>query len=86
MCTRHADVESTGQVKKSQRRAIYSHYKRGNKLCCADGLKFLKTILPKKAAIEFNDWASDSIGCATDLSNDTKIHWELSLLRKLIES
>jgi hypothetical protein len=61
--------------------AIVNHWNRGGNLCCKDGLKFLVTIMPRKQAERFNEWAYDELGCpASSMHRD---YYELKLMRYL---
>ncbi len=73
-------------MNKKQRVHIWSHYAQGGQLCCAQGLVFLKKVLPAKEAKAFNAWAYEELTCNFELDTSYRDLLRIKLLRKLIES
>jgi hypothetical protein len=68
---------------KDQKRRIYEHWKSGGSLCCEDGLKFLKTVLPEKQAKNFEAWAYAELSCRGEDPEYRRTTQTRKLLEKL---
>jgi hypothetical protein len=50
-------------LSRKQKIAILEHYDMGKHLCCKDGMRFLRSIMPKKKAERVNEWAYNTLSC-----------------------
>ena len=61
--------------------AIVKRFESGGALCCEEGLKWLRKVVPEPWAQSINGWAYSIIGCSPP-SESTRIYW-LSKVRAL---